>query len=106
MVSMRKLERNAVANEKAELLFYLVLEKEGKRMLKPMPLKTWVPLAIVKAVLENTIVDRFYETLSSDLRQRGVENGAVVQLRVKFSKSNTLANPVYNGTRILCEITV
>lgn len=106
MVNLRRLERNAIANERAELLFYKVVEKDGKRMLKPLAMKTQVPLAIVKAVLENTIVDRFYETLSNDLKQRDIEDGTIVQLRVRFSRSNTLANPAYKGTRILCEVNV
>src|SRR3989338_172112 len=104
MVNLRRMERQAVANERVELLFYKVLEKNGKRMLKPLDIKTSVPIAIIKAVLDNTIIETFYERLAKDLQTRGVEPGTTVQLRAKFSKSNTAVDSALKGVHILCEV--
>lgn len=106
MVNLKRLERQAALNERVELLFYKVIEKEGKRMLKPLDLKTSVPIAVIKAVLDNTVLDSFYERLAKDLQARGVEPGTLVQLRAKFSKSNSTFNPAFKGTHVLCEVTV
>lgn len=106
MVNLRRMEKQAAANERIELLFYKVIEKGGKRMMKPLDIKTNIPIAIVKAVLDNTITDNFYDRLAKDLRARGVEPGTMVQLRANFSKSNSTIDPAFKGTHVLCEVTV
>jgi hypothetical protein len=105
MVSRRKLDRTA-ANEPVDLLFYKIIEKEGKRMLKPMKLDTKVPLKLVRAIADDTIVPSFYSTLVKNLIERGVEPGSKVQLRAKFSPTHELIDPALKGTRILCEVDV
>lgn len=106
MVNLRRLDKWAASNERVELLFYKVIEKKGKRMLKPLDIKTSVKIAIVKAVLDNTIIDSFYDRLAKDLQERGVEAGTLVQLRAKFNKSNSAIDPAFKGTHMLCEIKV
>lgn len=106
MVSMRRLEREAAINERVELLFYEVITKGNSKMMKPIKLNTTVPISVVKAILDNTIVNTFYERLENDMRMRGVKPGTKVQLRAKFSKSNTTFNPEFKGTVVLCEVTV
>ena len=95
-----------MASEKVDLLFYRIIEKDGKRMLKPLKLKTKVPLKLVRAIADNTIISVFYETLANDLRARGVEPGSKVQVRAKFSSSHEMLDPALKGTRILCEVDV
>ena len=85
MVSRRSLDRN-LALEKVDVLFYKVIEKDGKRMLKPLKLDTKVSLKLVRAIADNTIITSFYDTLSKNLRERGVAPGTKVQLRAKFSE--------------------
>jgi hypothetical protein len=105
MVSRRNLDR-CLASENVDLLFYLIIEKEGKRMLKPLKIETNVPLKLVRAIADDTIVQRFYSTLAKNLRERGVTPGSKVQLRAKFSPSHEMIDPVLKGTRILCEVDV
>jgi len=104
MVS-RNLDR-AAATEKVDILFYLVIEKKGKRMLKPLKMDTQVSLKLVRAVLDDTIVQSFYSTLSENLRERGVAPGSRVQLRAKFSPSHEMIDPALKGTVVLCEVEV
>lgn len=106
MVSIRRMEKNEAATERVDLIFYKIIEKDGKRMLKPLDLKTSVPIAVIKAVWDNTIVESFYDRLARDLEARGVEKGTTVQLRVKFSKSNSTIDPAFKGTHVLCEVKV
>ncbi len=105
MISRRNLDRN-LANEKVDLIFYLVIEKGGKRMLKPLKLDTKVSLKLVRAVADNTIIPSFYDTLARDLREKGVAPGSKVQLRAKFGPAHEMLDPVLKGTRILCEVDV
>ncbi len=105
MINRRKLDQS-MATEKVDISFYRVIEKDGKRMLKPLSFNTHVSLKLVKAVLDNTIVPTFYETLSKNLQERGVENGTIVQLRAKFTEAHAMLNPELKGVRILCEVTV
>ncbi|NYZ74060.1 hypothetical protein H0O00_02875 [Candidatus Micrarchaeota archaeon] len=105
MISRRNLDRN-LANEKADLIFYLIIEKGGKRMLKPLKLDTKVSLKLVRAIADDTIIPSFYDTLARDLRERGVAPGSKVQLRAKFSPAHEMLDPVLKGTRILCEVDV
>ena len=106
MVNLRRLEKQAAQNETVELKFYKVNEKHGKKLLKPLTIKTSVPMSVVKAILDKTIVDTFYQRLASDLLDRGVENGTMVQIRAVFSKSNAEFNAAFKGTLVLCEVKV
>ena len=106
MVSRRRIERGEATSEKVELLFYKVIKKSGKKMMKPLQFKTKVPLAMVRAVLDNTIVMTFYNRLADDLRSRGVKEGTTVQLRARFSALHAEIHPDFHGTKILCEVTV
>ena len=106
MVNLRRMERQAIRNERVDLLFYKVVKKGEKGMLKPIDLKSNVPFVVIKALLDNTTTDGFYEKLAADLLQRGVQTGTTVQLRAKFSKSNATIDPAYKGTRILCEVNI
>ena len=105
MVSRKKLDRTA-ANEPVDLLFYKIIEKDGKRMLKPLKIETKVPLKLVRAIADNTIVPTFYATLAKNLQERGVEEGTRVQLRARFSPNHELIDPVLKGIRVLCEVDV
>ncbi len=105
MVSRRNLDRN-LASELVELLFYKIIEKGESRMLKPLKLDSKVPLKLVRAIADNTIVPSFYETLAADLRKRGVEPGSKVQVRAKFNESHEMLDPALKGTKILCEVDV
>ena len=105
MVSRRTLDRN-LAQEPVDIVFYKVIEKDGRRMLKPLKLDTKIPLKLVRAIADNTIIPRFFETLASDLRKRGVEPGAKVQMRAKFGPVHEMVDPVLKGVRVLCEIDV
>jgi hypothetical protein len=105
MVSKRSLERSA-ANESVDLLFYLVIEKNGKKMLKPLKFDSQVPLKLVRAISDNTVLPSFYTKLAKDLIERDVAPGSKVQLRAKFHPSHEMIDPVLKGVRILCEIDV
>jgi hypothetical protein len=105
MVSRKNLDKS-LASERVDLLFYKVIEKSGKRMLKPLKLESKVPLKLVRAIADNTIIPSFYETLSKDLATRGVEEGTKVQVRAKFSESHEMLDPALKGTKILCEVDV
>jgi hypothetical protein len=105
MVSKRNLNRR-LANESVELLFYLIIEKDGKRMLKPLKIDSKVPLKLIRAISDDTVLPGFYTKLSQDLRERGVQPGSKVQLRAKFSPSHEMIDPVLKGIKILCEIDV
>lgn len=101
----RNLDRSLAA-EDVELLFYLVMEKEGRRMLKPLKIETKVPLKLIRAIADDTIVPSFYSRLAQDLRSKGVEPGSKVQLRAKFSSTHEMIDPALKGTRVLCEVDV
>lgn len=105
MIKTRDLEKN-LAREPVEILFYAAIEKEGKRMLKPLTFKGSLTLGIIRAVLDNTITPNFYETLSKDLLKRGVVSGSTIQLRAKFSENHTLYDSALKGTKVVCEIKV
>ena len=105
MVSQRNLNRN-LALEKVDLIFYLVIEKNGKKMLKPLKLDSKVPLKLVRAIADNTIIPSFYERLAKDLRERGVASGSIVQLRARFASEHEMLDPALKGVRVLCEIKV
>ncbi|MBU0532019.1 hypothetical protein KKB44_00845 [Candidatus Micrarchaeota archaeon] len=105
MISRRNLDKS-LASEGVDLLFYLIIEKKGKRMLKPLKIDTKVPLKLVRAIADDTIIPSFYSTLAKNLRERGVAPGSKVQLRAKFSPSHEMIDPVLKGTRILCEVDV
>lgn len=106
MVNLRRMQRHAALNERVELTFYKVTEKDGKKLLKPLSIKTSVPISVVKAVLDRTIVDSFYQRLSNDLLERGVEAGTTIQIRANFSKSNATVDPAFKGIHVLCEVKV
>ncbi len=103
MVSTRNLNRS-LASEKVDILFYLVIEKDGSRMLKPLKFETKIPLMMARAILDDTIIRSFYETLSRNLRERGVKEGSKVQLRARFSPEHAMLDPQLNGTKVLCEV--
>jgi hypothetical protein len=105
MISRRSLDRS-LAREEVSLLFYLVIEKGGKRLLKPLKLDTKVPLKLVRAIADNTVINSFYETLARDLRERGVKPGSKVQVRAKFSAGHEMLDPALKGTKVLCEVDV
>src|SRR5271157_6336962 len=105
MVSNRQLRRD-LASEMVDILFYNVIQKDGKRMLKPLAIETKISLMMVRAILDNTIISTFYDTLSRNLQERGVKEGSVVQLRAKFSSNHSMIDPQLTGTRILCEVKV
>jgi hypothetical protein len=105
MVNAKKLGRE-IAGEKVDILFYLVIEKEGKRMLKPLGFDTKISLGLVRAILDDTVIRSFYSTLSRNLIERGVEAGSTVQLRARFSPNHSMVDPQLTGTRVLCEVTI
>ena len=105
MFSRKNLDRN-LASEKVDILFYQVIIKGEQRLLKPLGFETKISLKMVRAILDNTIISSFYDTLSKNLRERGVTEGATVQLRAKFSPNHVMVDPQLIGTRILCEVTV
>jgi hypothetical protein len=105
MVSTRDINRN-IALEKVDILFYLVIEKGGQRMLKPLGFDTSISLKMVRAILDDTIIDSFYTTLRRNLLERGVKEGSKVQLRAKFSPAHAMLDPQLSGTKILCEVDV
>ena len=75
-------------------------------MLKPLKLDAKVPLKLVRAIADDTVIPSFYETLAKDLRERGVEPGSKVQVRAKFSSSHEMLDPSLKGIRVLCELDV
>lgn len=105
MIKTRDIERN-LAKEPVEILFYEAIEKEGKRMLKPLSFKGALTLGIIRAVLDNTITSNFYETLSKDLIKKGVLSGSTIQLRAKFNENHTLYDAALKGTKVICEIKI
>jgi len=105
MVSRRTLDRN-LAQEKVDISFYQVIIRDGKRMLKPLKFSTQVSIKLVRAIAANTVIPRFFETLASDLRERGVAEGTKVQMRAKFNSVHEMVDPALKGTRVLCEIEV
>lgn len=105
MRSRRNLDRN-LASEKVDILFYQVIEKNGKRMLKPLKIDTKVSLKLIRAVLDNTIISSFYDTLVNNLLDRGVKPGSRVQLRAKFNEAHEMLDPALKGTKVLCEVDV
>lgn len=105
MVSKRTLERLA-ATEQVDLLFYQVIEKKGKRLLKPLKINTKAPLKLVRAIADNTVVLNFYDTLAKDLRGKGVAAGSKVQVRAKFTPNHEIVDPALKGTKVLCEVDV
>jgi len=105
MVSRRNIDRS-LANEKVDLIFYQIIEKGGKRMLKPLKLDTKVSLKLVRAIADDTVIPSFYDTLAKNLRERGVAPGSKIQLRAKFNSVHEMVDPVLKGTRVLCEVDV
>lgn len=105
MVTNRKLMRD-IASEKVDVLFYQVVEKDGKKMLRPLDFDTSISLKMVRAILDDTIVSAFYDTLSRNLLERGVNPGTTVQLRAKFRPNHAMIDPQLTGTRVLCEVKV
>jgi hypothetical protein len=105
MALRRNLDRN-LALEKVDILFYQIIEKNGKRMLKPLKLDTKVSLKLVRAIADNTVIPGFYDTLARNLRERGVAPGTKVQLRAKFPPAHEMLDPALKGVRVLCEVTV
>ncbi|MBI5223707.1 hypothetical protein HY990_04765 [Candidatus Micrarchaeota archaeon] len=105
MIRSRDVERN-LARTPVEILFYLASEKDGKRLLKPLSFKGSLNLAVIRAILENTIASNFYDTLSKDLLNKGVAPGSTVQLRAKFSTAHSLYDTQLTGTKIVCEIKI
>ena len=105
MVSTRSLNKN-LALEKVDVLFYEVIEKNKKRMLKPIKLDTKISIMMVRAILDNTIIPDFYSTLSKNLKDRKVKSGTKVQLRAKFNENHAMVDPALSGTKILCEVIV
>jgi hypothetical protein len=105
MVTNRRMMRE-IAAEKVTILFYSVFEKSGKRMLKPLGFDTEISLKMVRAILDNTIISSFYDTLSRNLEERGVASGSKVQLRAKFSPNHDIIDPQLTGTIVLCEVVV
>ncbi|MCI0504139.1 hypothetical protein L0Y65_05520 [Candidatus Micrarchaeota archaeon] len=105
MVSRRNLDRN-LALEKVDLVFYLVMERDGKKLLKPLKLDTKVPLKLVRAIADDTVIPAFYSQLAKDLLSRGVKSGSKVQVRAKFGPAHEMLDPALKGVRVLCEIDV
>jgi hypothetical protein len=105
MVSRRNLDRS-LALEKVDLMFYRVIERGGKKLLKPLKLDTKVPLKLVRAIADDTVIPAFYSQLARDLRERGVEAGSKVQVRAKFGPAHGMLDPALKGVRVLCEIDV
>lgn len=105
MVTNRKLMRE-IAAEKVTILFYSVSDKAGRRMLKPLGFDTQISLKMVRAILDNTIVSAFYDTLSRNLQERGIPEGSLVQLRAKFSPNHSMIDEQLKGTVVLCEVKV
>lgn len=105
MVSTKDINKS-IATEKVDILFYLVIEKGGQRLLKPLKLDTSISLKMVRAILDDTIIETFYSTLSRNLRERGVPEGSRVQLRARFSPQHAILDPQLSGTRVLCEVDV
>jgi hypothetical protein len=98
----------SLANEKVQLLFYLIIEKGDKRLLKPLKFEheIAVSLKLVRAIADDTVIPTFYETLQKNLLERGVKPGSKVQMRAKFNEKHAMLDPVFTGTRVLCEVTV
>jgi hypothetical protein len=105
MVSRRNLDRN-LALEKVDLVFYLVIERDGKKLLKPLKLDARVPLKLVRAIADDTVIQAFYTQLAKDLRSRGVQEGSRVQVRAKVSQAHEMLDPALKGVRVLCELDV
>ena len=96
----------ALANEKVQLLFYLIVVKKGQKLLKPLKFDTKISLKLVRAIADDTVIPTFYDTLRRNLQERGVAEGSKVQLRAKFNEKHAMLDPVFTGTRVLCEVTV
>ena len=69
MVSLRRLEKEAAEMKEWNLGFILLPKNTGK-ILKPLAMKTSVPIAVVRAVMDKTIISTFYQRLGSDLLER------------------------------------
>jgi len=105
MVRRKNLEKRLAA-EKVDIIFYRVIEKGGKRMLKPLKMDTKVSLGVVRAIADDTVVPSFYDTLARNLRERGVPAGSKVQVRAKFGPAHEMLDPALKGIRVLCEVDV
>ena len=105
MVRRKNLDKRLAA-EKVDILFYKIIEKDGKRMLKPLKLDTKVSLGVVRAIADDTVVPSFYDTLARNLRERGVPEGSRVQVRARFSEAHEMLDPALKGVRVLCEVDV
>lgn len=104
-MSRRSLNKE-LASEKVEIQFYLVSLKDGKKLLKPLKFTTKISLGLVRAISADTVIPTFYDTLSDNLRERGVKDGSTVQLRAKFSPGHEMFDPSLKGTKVICEAKV
>ena len=75
-------------------------------MLKPLKFDAKVPLKLVRAISDNTVLPGFYEKLARDLQEKGVAPGSKVQLRAKFSPNHEILDSELKGIKILCEVEV
>jgi len=106
MIGSRDLRRNLAA-DKVDLTFYLVSHKSGKKLLKPVTgCDTQISLKLVRAILDDTVIPTFYETLSLNLIDRGIPSGSKVQLRAKFKSTHAMLDPQLTGTKVLCEVNI
>ena len=105
MIGSRSL-RKTLASDKVDLCFYIVSVREGRKLLKPAGCDTKVSLKLVRAILDDTVIPTFYETLSGNLLDKGIPSGSKVQLRAKFTPSHAMLDPALSGTRVLCEILI
>jgi len=105
MIGSRSL-RKTIASDKVGLCFYIVGVKDGKKVLKPAGCDTEVSLKLVRAILDDTVIPTFYETLSHNLIDKGIPVGSKVQLRAKFKPSHAMLDPQLTGTKVLCEVCI
>ena len=105
MLNSKKLDKT-MASEKVGIRFYTRIEKNGKSMLKPLTFTTEISLKLVRAILDNTIIPEFYDTLAKNLKDRGVKEGSTVQVRAEFKEVHTMLHPELKGTKVLCEVNV
>jgi hypothetical protein len=92
MVSKRDIERT-LAREPVDILFYIVVEKDGERILKPLKYKGSLSLGLIRAILDNTITPSFYQTLSEDLTKK------VEELTKKVDEQKTVLESIVQNTQ-------
>ncbi|MFH2106840.1 MAG: hypothetical protein ABII22_06270 [Candidatus Micrarchaeota archaeon] len=107
MARIGKYFQERTVSKPVTLRFYLVIEKKGKVLLKPMKeLDTKAPMQIIKGVLENTITENFYAQLINDLKNRGVKQGSKIQVRAVFDEEHKQISPDFKGMIKLCEVEI